>query len=68
MDKLYYLDLKQDELRSVEYTRDRATSVSPIFYSSRRDGLIALKSALELKMQGCVCKIMEIERELAREK
>lgn len=66
MDKLHYIDHKQDELREVEYTRDRAISVAPIFYSNKRDGLIALKNILEAKMQGCVCKIMEIERELSK--
>lgn len=65
MDKLHYIDHKQDELREVEYTRDRAISVAPIFYSNKRDGLIALKSHIEMRVQKGVCSLIDIEKELA---
>ena len=66
MDKLHYIDHKQDEVRTVESTRDRLLSTSPIFYTSKRTALVALKDVIEAKMQGCVCKIMEIEKQLAK--
>ena len=65
---LFYVDIKQDTVRELEYTRQRALSVSPIFYQSRKEALMALKVRIEAKVQDGVDKLMSIERELAEGK
>jgi len=66
--KLHYIDVKNDTLREIEYNRSRAMSVSPIFYTDRVAGLVALKDRCEERANHYVCKISEIEREIAKEK
>jgi len=63
---LHYIDIKRDELISVPYNRSRAMSVSPLFYENRVAGLIALKELITDRINGNICKIMEIEKEIAR--
>lgn len=65
---LHYIDIKRDELIEVPYNRSRAMSVSPLFYENRVAGLIALKRRCEERAQHYVCRLVEIEYEIAREK
>lgn len=66
MDDLYYLH--KDTVKTVPYSRDRALSVSPIFYPTKRQALIELKHRIEAKVQDGVEKLMSIEKELAEVK
>ena len=68
MDKLYYIDIKNDAVREIEYSRARAMSVSPIFYTDKRKALIALKDRCEERANHYTCRIMDIEREIANVK
>lgn len=65
MDKLYYIDYKRDAVQDIEYTRSRALSVSPIFYTNKVKALIALKERCEERANHYTCRIMDIEREIA---
>ena len=59
--KLFYVH--GDEIREVPWTKNRAKSVSPLFYTTRRQALVDLKEIIEQRVQNGVCQIMEIEKE-----
>ena len=62
--KLFYVH--GDEIREVPWTKNRAKSVSPLFYTTRRQALVDLKEIIEQRVQNGVCQIMEIEKEIAK--
>ena len=62
--KLFYVH--GDEIREVPWTKNRAKSVSPLFYTTRRAALVDLKEIIEQRVQNGVCQIMALERELAK--
>jgi len=63
--KLFYVCRATDTIKDVPYTESRANSVSTLFYPTRREALVDLKSVIENRVQNGVCQIMEIEKELA---
>ncbi len=62
---LHYIDKAQMIVRAVPYSRDRAQSITQMFFNSRKDALTALKPVIEARVQDGVDKLMAIERELA---
>ena len=62
--KLFYVH--GDEIREVPWTKNRAKSVSPLFYTTRRQALVDLKEIITERINVGVCQIFEIERELAK--
>lgn len=64
--KLFYVCRATDTIKDLPFTENRYKSVSPIFYTTRREALIDLKALIEQRVQNGVCQIMEIERQLAK--
>ena len=60
---LYYADTP--DIQTLPYTRDRAMSVSPLFYATRKEALVVVKRELEVKAQKIVKRMIEIEFEIA---
>jgi len=63
--KLFYVCKATDTVKDLPWTKNRAKSVSPLFYTTRRQALVDLKLLLEQRVQQGVCRIMEIEQEIA---
>jgi hypothetical protein len=68
MDKLFYIDVKNDAVLTTEYNRARAMSVSPIFYNDKVKALMALKDRCEERANHYTCRLMQIEMDIAKEK
>ena len=66
MKDLYYLT--PTEVRTVTYTRDRAMSVSPLFFEHKRDAIAQLKSIITTRVNLDIKRLMALEKELANEK
>lgn len=64
--KLFYVCKATDTVKDLPWTKNRAKSVSPLFYTTRRQALVDLKEIIEQRVQNGVCQIMELERELAK--
>ena len=64
--KLFYVCKATDSVKDLPWTKNRAKSVSPLFYTTRRQALVDLKEIIEQRVQNGVCQIMELERELAK--
>lgn len=64
--KLFYVCKATDSVKDLPWTKNRAKSVSPLFYTTRRQALVDLKEIIEQRVQNGVCQIMEIEKEIAK--
>ena len=64
--KLFYVCKATDTVKDLPWTKNRAKSVSPLFYTTRHAALVDLKEIIEQRVQNGVCQIMELERELAK--
>ena len=64
--KLFYVCKATDTVKDLPWTKNRAKSVSPLFYTTRRAALVDLKEIIEQRVQNGVCQIMALERELAK--
>ena len=64
--KLFYVCKATDSVKDLPWTKNRAKSVSPLFYTTRRQALVDLKEIIEQRVQNGVCQIMALERELAK--
>lgn len=61
---LYYVDLAAGEVVEMEYTRDRATSVSPIFHAKKIDTLRILEQDLERRYYAALHRLRLVRKEL----
>ena len=64
--KLFYVCKATDTVKDLPWTKNRAKSVSPLFYTTRRQALVDLKEIITERINVGVCQIFEIERELAK--
>lgn len=60
---LYYIN-NTDNIIEVPYTRDRAMSLSPIFYESNRAALLALQKKLHARIAEANTVLETIDEEL----
>lgn len=65
MDKqLYYVCHSTDRVKSLPWTPNRERSISTMFHDREWDAQLALKNLLEERVNGYVCRIVEIEQRL----